>query len=257
MSFSGWRALTGVTLATLCVIAAPAQAEMVQNLAVTVKPPKAGSPRKPKAASIGITISSPTPEPATTQTVDLFLGKGLTFNDAAFPTCTQQMIKRAKGVTRCPRGSLVGRGSARAIGLFGGTQVPEQLKITVVNGPRRTLLLFVSGSNPVSISDALVGRLTKVSGRYGWKLSVEIPPQLREIIESTYAPLVDFHVDVKATTTVKRGRGRRARRASVSYVATTACPAGGSWPFRADFTFDQAAPYVSGPISAEATSGCN
>lgn len=258
MSFSRWRTLAGVTLASLCAITATAQAEMVQELDVAIKPSKAGTVRKPKPASIDVTISSPTADPSTTQTVDLFFSRGIEFNNRLFPTCTQRTIQRAKGTSRCPKGSIVGRGSARAVGLFGGEKVPESLTVTAVNGPGNTLLLYVRGTSPVVISDALVGRLTKASGQYGYKLHVEIPDQLRLIIPpDTFAPLIHFDVRVKAQTTVRTGRGRRARRAKVSYVETWACPMGGEWPFRAGFTFDQAAPFVNPPITAESAQKCS
>jgi hypothetical protein len=253
MSFPRWRTLAGVTLAALGVSTASAQAaatpkpvDMAQNLRVAISPGKSGTARKPKPASIGVTISSPTVEPATTETVSLSLGKGIEFNNRAFPTCTLQTISAVGNLSRCPKGSIVGRGTARAKGFLGTTIVPETLKVTAVNSPGDSLQLYVVGTSPVTISGPITGKLVKASGKYGYKLNVRLPQYLQEVIEGTaWAPLVYFHVDVKATTTVRRG-GRAVR---VPYVQTVKCPKGG-WPFEAAFTFDQGAPFIDGPLTA-------
>lgn len=251
MSFPRWRTLAGVTLAVIGVSSASAQAagkpvEMEQKLSVRIAPTKSGTARKPKPASIEVTISSPTPEPATTDTVSVKFSKGVTFNNRAFPTCSLATINATRSLSRCPRGSIVGRGKARAIGFLSGTQVPEDLSVTAVNSPGNTLQLFVQGSSPLVIAAPITGRLVKGSGRYGYKLNVTIPDELQEVIPGTaWAPLVYFNVKVKATTTVRRG----GRSTKVPYVATTSCPKGG-WPFEADFTFDQAAPFIDGPLTA-------
>jgi hypothetical protein len=252
MSFPRWRTLAGVTLAAFGVTAASAQAadpkpvDMVQNLRVTISPAKSGTARKPKPASIGVTISSPTPEPATTETVSVSFGRGVEFNNRAFPTCSLKTINANRSLSKCPKGSLVGRGTARAIGFLSGTQVPETLKVTAVNSPGNTLQLYVAGTNPLPIAAPITGKLVKASGRYGYKLNVRLPQDLQEVIPGTaWAPLVYFHVDVRATTTVRRGR----RTIRVPYVQTVKCPSGG-WPFEAGFTFDQAAPFIDGPLTA-------
>lgn len=256
MKVPRWRTLAGVTLVTLCAVTATAQAEMVQELRIGLTPSKAGKVKKPKAASIRVTISSPTPEPSTTEGVTLFFSKGIQFNNRAFPTCTQAAIQRAKGIAACPKGSIVGKGSARAVGFLGGARVPEDLTVTAVNGPRDTLLLYVKGTNPLPISDAIVGKLAKANGQFGSQLKVTIQKTLREIIPGTYAPLVYFDVTVKGTATVKRGKGKRAKKTKVNYVETTACPKSRQWPFRGDFTFDQQAPFVNGPLQVQATQKC-
>ncbi|MDO8209193.1 hypothetical protein [Conexibacter sp. CPCC 206217] len=253
MSFPRWRTLAGVTLAALGVTAASAQAadppkpvDMVQNLRVTISPAKSGTSRAPKAASIGVTIQSPTSEPATTETVSVSFGKGVEFNNRAFPTCSLQTINANRSLSKCPRGSIVGKGTARAIGFLNGTRVPETLRVTAVNSPGNTLQLYVAGTNPLPIAAPITGRLVKASGKYGYKLNVRLPQDLQEVIPGTaWAPLVYFHVDVKATTTVRRG----GKSTKVPYVQTVKCPSGG-WPFEAAFTFDQAAPFIDGPLNA-------
>ncbi|WP_183341738.1 hypothetical protein [Conexibacter arvalis] len=222
---------------------------MVQELRVTITPGKAGTPKKPKGAAIGVTIQSPSPQPATTQNVKVLFGKGIRFNNRLFPRCSLKSIQATKSLSRCPKGSIVGRGTARAIGFIGSAQVPEDLTVTAINSTNNSLILWLNGAHPLPLSDGLVGKLGKASGKYAHRLDVTIPKGLREVMPGVYAPLVFFDVDVKATTTVKKGKGRRARRVKVHYVETTNCPSGG-WPFAADFSFDPAAPFTDDPLTA-------
>ncbi|ADB50268.1 hypothetical protein Cwoe_1842 [Conexibacter woesei DSM 14684] len=251
MSFPRWRTLAGVSLAVFGVSAASAQAadpvsvDMVQELKVGISPSKAGTKQKPKAAAIDVTIQSPTETPATTKSVDVFFGKGIEFNNRAFPTCSLKTINATRSLSKCPKGSIVGKGKARAIGFLSGQRVPESLTVTAVNSPGNTLQLFVKGTNPLQIAAPITGKLTKASGQYGYKLSVTLPQELREVLDGVYAPLVFFNVKVQSQTTVKRG----GKSTKVNYVETTSCPRGG-WPFKADFVFDQAAPFIDGPLTA-------
>ena len=64
-------------------------------------------------------------------------------------------------------------------------------------------------------------------------------PQIKEAIEAL------FNVKVKAQTTVRRG----GKSKKVNFVETTSCPSGG-WPFKADFSFDEQAPFVDEPLTA-------
>jgi len=255
MSYSRWRALAGASLAVFGVSAISAQVagakpvDMVQELNVKITPAKAGTAKKPKPAQIEVNIQSPTPEPATTESVKVFFGKGLRFNNTKFPTCSLASIKSSKSIAGCPKGSIVGKGSARAIGFLGGSQVPESLSVTAINSTNNSLLLWLNGTAPLPLSDALVGKLVKASGQYGYRLDVTIPKNLREVLPGTYAPLVFFNVKVKATTTVKQGKGKKAKKVKVNYVETTSCPKGG-WPFKADFTFDSAAPFTDDPLTS-------
>ncbi|MDO8188054.1 hypothetical protein Q5424_12060 [Conexibacter sp. JD483] len=250
MSFPRWRTLAGVSLAAIGLTAATAQAgeptDMVQKLDVKITPGKSGTAKKPKPAAINVVIQSPTENPATSDTVVVKFAKGVTFNNRAFPTCSPATIKATRSLSSCPKGSIVGRGTARALGLVNSTRVNSTLKVTAVNSPGNSLQLFVETTVPIDIAAPISGKLVKSKGDYGWQLNVKIPDELQEVIPPiAWAPLTYFQVKVQATTTVKRGK----RTVKVPYVATTSCPKGG-WPFAADFTFDQGAPFISGPVSA-------
>jgi len=257
MSYPRWRAVTGVSLATLGIAAATAQAAPVsvdqkQDLNVTVKPSKAGTKKAPTPATLGVTIRTENVDnPATTKTVSVFFGKGISFNNASFPTCSLKTINQQRSIRGCPKGSIVGRGTARAIGFIGTpgsySMIPESLTVTAVNSTHNTLQLFVQGAAPLTVAAPITGKLVKASGKYGMRLNVTVPQALREVIPGNWAPLVFFKVSVKATTTVTKG----GKKVKVPYVQTTSCPKGG-WPFSAGFGFDDAAmaPFGSPPVTA-------
>jgi hypothetical protein len=253
MTLSRCRTLVGVTLVALGTTATVAQAadQGQQQLTVKISPGKAGTKKQPAAAGIHVTIRNTAAAPGTTKTTTISFGKGVSFNNTKFPTCAVATIDKAKSVGKCPKGSIVGRGKARAIGLLGGTAVPEDLTVTAVNAPRDTLALFVKGASPLTIAGTLTGKLSKAGGAYANKLTVTIPSYLREVLPGTFAPLVLFDVSVKATATVKQG----SKSVKVPYIQTTGCT-GGSWPFLGAFTYDQAAPNPVGPSSSKTTAAC-
>jgi len=255
MTFSRCRTLVGVTLVAVCALPAVALADDAtsqQQLTVRLSPAKAGTKKKPAAAGIHVMIRNTATAPATTKTTVVSFGKGISFNNGRFATCSAKTINTTKSITSCPKGSIVGRGTARAVGQLQGVPVPETLAVTAVNAKRNTLLLFVKGAAPLSIAGVLTGKLSTASGQFSAKLSVSIPSYLREVIAGTFAPLVNFDVNVKATTTVRQGR----RKVKVPYVQTTGCT-GGSWPFSAAFTYDQAAPNPVGPSTSDTTAACS
>ncbi len=250
MKISRTRTLVGATLLALGMTATVAQAadSGQQSLTVKISPAKAGTKKKPAAAGIHVTIRNSAATPATTETTTISFGKGISFNNTKFPTCSVSKINTTKSVTGCPKGSIVGKGTATADGLLAGQSIPENLTVTAVNAPSNTLVLFVKGSSPLQIAGALTGKLSKTGGKYGSKLAVTIPSFLREVLPGTYAPLVKFDVSVKASATVKG--------AKVPYVETTGCT-GGAWPFLGAFTYDQTAPTPVGPSSSTTTSKCS
>lgn len=253
-----WRALAGATLVALCATTALAQAaDDPQQLKVGLSKTKAGTKKKPAATGIHVTITNLVVDnPSTTETTTISFPKALAFNNAQFPTCKASQITLRKSVATCPKGSIVGHGTANAVGIAGSSRIPETLSVTAVNGPRSTLNLFVAGDTPLSIKGILVGKLLKAGGAYGYKLAVTIPPGLRMVGAGIYAPLVRFDVNVNATVTVKSGKGAKAKKHKVSYVVTTGCKAK-RWNFMAAFTYDQAAPNPIGPSSSTTTAACH
>ena len=164
-------------------------------------------------------------------------------NDGRFPTCTAAVVER-KGGARCPKGSQIGRGTAVA-DVRPLLTYPIDATIKVFNGPKRDggrVLIFETSVTQVPVHLALVGMLKKASGRYGYVLTMDVPP-LRTVPGANPAAIGRFDVTVGA------------RRRGTSFLeAPRSCPRGGL-PFSGDFTFTdgtrtQAAAAISCTLSA-------
>ena len=170
-----------------------------------------------------------------------------TLNAGRFPTCSLTRLK-AKGPDGCPAGSRIGTGTsvidARPI-----VMDPLDATLTLFNGPRHgaarhlEMRAFVPSIGYTLDLDATLRRL---SGRYGYALTLTIPPI------QTLTGLPDVSIDSFAVTV-------RAVRGGISFVeAPRSCPAGGL-PFAGTFDFAggasvQAASAISCTLTAEARS---
>ena len=254
-------AAIALAIAALFGLTTVAQAATVAKLDLSLSPSKAGTKKKPRAAKLNFAFTLGTDDgtsPATAKEVVVSFGKGIRFNSARFPSCTLAILN-TKGPKACPKGSKVGTGSA--VALVGGTpgepppSTTETLKITTFNGPKgKTYLLFLDGDSPAPIKQALVGKLSRAGGAYGYKLDVTIPANLQQPITGVFAPLVDFKIKTGATYTKTRTVTRKGKRTRVrtryNYIETYACPAR-SWPFRAALTFGND-PLALSPTTSQA-----
>jgi hypothetical protein len=150
-------------------------------------------------------------------------------NGKLFPSCSKDALNRARGrLSVCPRGSLVGRGIATGTAVDIG--VTSSGRLTFFNGPGgRSLTLNVSIINPALINATFTAPIKKISGRYGYSVTFNIPAQLQTILDG---PIVVRRIDATIGTTIMvRGRRR-------GYIEATRCPRGRRVPAEASFTFD-------------------
>ncbi len=142
-------------------------------------------------------------EPVITR-FDLWFPKGSVYNGGRYPKCSPQTANRG-GPAACPKGSIVGKGS----GIAYAAQTLTRPQITVINGGAHEILFFVVMNNPARVRDAVVGHLTKLSGKFVYHLSVVIPKLLRVVAG----------VPIKLTSMrIEAGRGK--------WLAITSAPAG-------------------------------
>ena len=87
-------------------------------------------------------------------------------------------------------------------------------KITVVNGGRNKVFFFTVLNNPARVQSPVVGTISKMSGKYSYKLHVVVP-KLLQVVAGVPIALTSLHVTA--------GKG--------SWLATTGCGPGGHWPF--------------------------
>jgi len=213
--------LSVLAVSALALSAAPAFAvTSKQTLLAKVSPTKAGTAKKP--ANVSLTVEpkvalDSADSPFATTLAVISLDKNLKFNGAKFKACTAGQVQTGS----CSSAAKVGSGTAagQALGLT------ENLKIVAFNGTGGTsLLMHVTGDTPLQIDEVLVGKLSAGSGKFGKKLSVEIPAGLQQPAPGAFATLLDFKLAVKGTA------------GKTPYVSLVGCPTGGL-NFGGAFTF--------------------
>jgi hypothetical protein len=177
--------------AALCATPVASAIQGTQGIKAKLAHNKAGTKKKPRSVGTLTVTTTTTPAPGevghfATKTAVIFFDKNLVFGGAKFKSCS------AAGAVAdtCPKGSVVGSGSANAQASIGG---PEALTVKAYNGPRgNTIFLHVQGTVPLQINGILTGRLANASGRFGKKLVVTIPANLQQPLPNVFGTLTSF-----------------------------------------------------------------
>jgi hypothetical protein len=173
--------------------------------------------------------------PGTVSKAVIYFPHGPRVNGRFFPSCDPSRLQRMHGAARaCPRGSRLGGGTALGTSpQFQG--VIEHLQVDLYNGKGgRSIIFFLRGLNPVLIGGMIVAPFTALrGGRWGYRLTLNVPHDLQEIASGIFASLLDFKVTAGGSTTVRR-HGRTVR---YGYIETLACPPGALVPVRGAFSF--------------------
>lgn len=247
-------ALAGVTAAQ----APAALVTAVQQAGAKVSPKKAGTKRSPRAISLTLLASF---DPAQIRSQidagnqfamtrgEILLPKQGTTNARRFPGCAPTRVLANE--SRCPSGSLVGRGTATGVGL----NLVEPVTLKVYNRPNGagvTVLVVSVPSAPVELRDIVIVKLTKLpsSNAYGWRLDFTIPTTLLSPVAGVLASIQNLRITLPATYLKKQGRYVRSKGKKIPYVATTGC-SGGSWKGRFTGTYTTALPVD--PSSVDST----
>jgi hypothetical protein len=201
-------------LAVAAVTPSVAQSPTTMSVDAKVSPAKAGTKKKPQGVNLKVHVNWDTPgdlEKPVVQTADVLFPQGSLYNGAKYPKCDENTLAR-KGLTACPKGSIMGKGTATA---FADT-VMTYPKITVVNGGSGWVYLYTVMNNPARVQAPVPGRITKMSGKWAYKLHLAVPRVL-QIVAGVPIALKTF--DVTA--------GKK------DWLATTKCP-GGKWDFNVE-----------------------
>lgn len=195
------------------LIGAAAAAAVASSAAPVVRASSArdglsdGSPQHPQGVKLTTALSWAGQSPASASTVtaiDLWFPTGSRYNGASYPSCSYARLN-AEGPVSCPKGSIIGSGSATA---FADTVVTRP-RITVVNGGASRVYLYTVLNNPARVQVPMIGRVTRTRGRFAYHLTATIPDRLRVVAG----------VPIKFTgLQISAGRGR--------WLAITAPPAG-------------------------------
>jgi hypothetical protein len=166
------------------------------------------------------------------QRAEYRFGRGARFNGALFPSCSAAKLLKAHGrLSACPKGSKIGHGVATGRAVAVG--VTSSGRMTIFNGPGgRSIVLTFVVLNPALINATFKAPLVRLhGGRYAFKLSSEVPPELQRILDGD---VVVQRIDIVTGATLTIDGHRR------GYIEAGACPEGGS-AVHGDFRFNQGA----------------
>jgi hypothetical protein len=215
-------ALAGALILSLTTAGLAQAVNSKQAVAVKLTHSKAGTAAKPKsvgALTVDMNVALDPSDPSfATRSAVIHFDKGLVFNSAKFPSCTEAQVR--SGAPACAKAKV---GGGKAAGLALGQR--EDLAVTAYNGPGgKAVLLHVTGTKPLKIDSVIVGKLVPDSGAFGRKLVVAIPANLQQPLGGLYATLTSF-----MTTVGGSAKG-------TPYVALKGC-SGGKLKFKGDFVF--------------------
>jgi hypothetical protein len=219
--------------AALLAAATPAaQATSRMTMSSSINPNK-GPIGSPINLSIGFTIdpAEAGATPDTISRVTLLLPPNARPNGRLFPACSAQQINAAKSFARCPKGSKIGTGR----GFADVTAVPVEhvpYTLTFFNGSRagNKITVHARALRPVDINLAFDATITRIGGRYGYRVQFNLPDGLKEIYPGWFAQVRTMQTKITGSYKV---RGR-----TIPYIqSTTLCPKSLSVPAAATFDF--------------------
>lgn len=231
-----------VAAAAACVVlagGASANARTAVALSGSATPAITGFPTTPQ--NIALTIEGRLVGddvdgrfPATSTRIVMEFTHGARVNGALFPSCDPKRLERMRGRPgACPRGSKIGSGYA-----FGtAISVTARLQMDVYNGPRgRSMLFYFIGNNPVLIRQMINAPFEQLRGnpRYGFRITLPIPPGLQELTDGMVTSLRQFKATVGGMTVRTRERGRTVKR---GFIEAMTCPPGALVTMRGIFSF--------------------
>lgn len=183
-----------------------------------VSPNTAGTKAKPRGVKLTVDAHIEMPddfEPPLVRSVDVWFPAGGLYNGAKHPRCSQAVLSR-RGLKGCPRGSIMGKGRGNAL----ADTVITRPRITVVNGGPRKVFFYTVMTNPAYVQAPVPGTITKLGGKWSYKLHAVIPRSL-QIVAGIPIYLQGLHIAA--------GRG--------DWLATTACPASKRWAYHVEANF--------------------
>jgi len=166
-------ALASIALASVAI----AQTEDVTSTS-KLTPSKAGTKKKPRAAKLHSTIVNNVPN-TTAATIEIDFPKTVKISGKGLKHCAVAEFSKPGGKDNCPAKSKAGTGFSNASVGSGPGAVPLDFNVTsYVAG--NNLLVFYIEQKGGGIVKALQGKISRGSGKFGQKLVITIPEDLRK-----------------------------------------------------------------------------
>ena len=226
-------AVLSVTVAGVALAQNPDPSASAPDVKVTVSPAKAGTKKKPKNSTLKLLVKNNRTD-ATVDTITVFLAKNVKLNGKGFKFCSAAKLN-SKGKTACPAGSKAGSGTANAV--VGPDRVPLKFTVDAYVGSKSSVIFYTQQVGG-TVRKALVGKVSKTSGKFGSKIVIKIDEDLQQPAPGVFSSLVDLNTTIKAK---RRGK---------FLVSTTGCPSDKKHRFGVKFGF---APNATFPATGSVT----
>jgi hypothetical protein len=213
-------AVLSIALASVAVAQNPDPSASAPDVRVTVSPAKTGTKKKPRNSTLKLFVKNNRTD-ATVDTITVFVAKNVKLNGKGFKYCSASKLN-SQGKTACPAGSKAGSGTANAV--VGPDRVPLKFTVDAYVGGKSSIIFYTQQVGG-TVRKALVGKVSKTSGKYGSKIVIKIDDDLQQPAFGVFSSLVDLNTTIKA----KRGK---------NYLVTTnGCPKDRKHRFGVKFGF--------------------
>ena len=231
-----------VALAAVLSIAVSAVA-VAQSTApeVTAKltPTNAGTKKKPTNSTLKLFVKNNKTD-ATVDTITVNIGKQVKLSGKGFKYCTANTLN-TQGKTACPSGSKAGGGTANAV--VGPGKAPLKFTVDAYVGSKSSIIFYVQQVGG-TVRKALVGKVSRASGKFGQKIVIKIDEDLQQPAPGVFSSLVDLQTTIKA----KKGK---------NYLVSSIGCKSKKHNFGVKFNFAPNATFpATGSVSGSATSSC-
>jgi opacity protein-like surface antigen len=213
-------AVLSIAVASVAVAQNPDPSASAPDVRVSVSPAKAGTKKKPRNSTLKLFVKNNRTD-ATVDTITVNIAKNVKLNGKGFKYCSASKLN-SQGKTACPAGSKAGSGTANAV--VGPDRVPLKFTVDAYVGGKSSIIFYTQQVGG-TVRKALVGKVSKTSGKYGSKIVIKIDDDLQQPAFGVFSSLVDLNTTIKA----KRGK---------NYLVTTnGCPKDRKHRFGVKFGF--------------------
>jgi hypothetical protein len=180
-------------------------------------PNKAGTTKDPRSISITASarlIVAPDLDPPIVTSVEILVGKGLTWNEGKYVKCSKQTLDR-HGPKGCPRTSIIGYATATGM----ADSVPARVDLIFFNGGTRKRYVYATLNNPARVRETLVVDVTKLhNSPWDHRETVQVPKSL-QIVAGVPIRLTKIKFEIGGKSYAK------------NFITSTSCPRGG-WKYQ-------------------------
>jgi hypothetical protein len=215
-------ALTSIALASVAI----AQSSDVTSTA-SLTPSKAGTKSKPKPARFKTFIKNNVPN-TTASEIQILVPKTVKVSGKGLTKCPVGEFAKPGGKANCPAASKAGTGLSHAV--VGPQRAPLNFNVSAYVGSDTSIIFYIEQIGG-SVTKALVGKISRSSGKFSQKISIGIPADLQQPAPGLYGALTDIKSNLynkkgknSLFTTVGCKSKKHAFGAKLVFVPNTAPP---------------------------------